>query len=453
MGVKISLQPKQREAIKSCDKYENVFFGGAKGGGKSHVVRAKELIRRLKYQGTHGVIIRKTYDELRVNHIQKFFTEYPETRAWYNKSEKTIHYPNGSTTAFKYLRRTEDVYNFQGLEFDDISLDEATQHEGIVVKTLASSLRTTNPNIKPNFFLTGNPGGIGHSFMKRLFIDRNFNQDETPENYHFIPAKVFDNEAIIKNDQAYLKRLEALPERLRRAYLDGDWNIFAGLAFEELDSIHIVKPFRLPDNTRFIAGYDYGYAHPFAWVLFAITPDKKVYVVDYLSMNKKRPDEQGKMIVEKIEEWELDHLYIYSGTDIWANKEGRSTIWEQLSKSVGKKASFIKAYTGRIDGVAEIRKVIAWRNTKTGEPQLRFFENTLDVYDQVRGMQIDEKKLEDVIKVNADDDGDGGDDKYDAFRYGVMARLYPNNKKPDTVKNNSGAELMRFVELHRNIAR
>jgi len=453
MDIKISLQPKQREAIKACETYENVFFGGAKGGGKSHVVRAKELLRRLKYAGTYGVIIRKTYDELRVNHIQKFFTEYPQTRKWYNKSEKTIHYPNGSTTAFKFLRRTEDVYNFQGLEFDDISLDEATQHEGVVVKILASSLRTTNPDIKPNFFLTGNPGGVGHSFMKRVFIDRNFKPDEDPETYHFIPAKVFDNDAIIKNDPAYLKRLKALPDRLRKAYLDGDWNIFAGLAFDELDSIHIAKPFRLPNNTRFIAGYDYGYAHPFSWILIAITPDKKVYIVDYLKIHKKRPDEQGKMIVDKINEWELDHLYIYSGTDIWSDKEGRDTIWEQLSKAVGKKATFLKAYTDRKAGVAEMRKIIAWRNTQSGEPQLKFFENTLDVFDQIRGMQVDNKRLEDVVKVNADEDGNGGDDLYDGARYGIMARLYPNRAIHQKIKKNSGAELMNMVRLQRSFKR
>lgn len=410
-------------------------------------MRSKEFIRRLKYNGTHGVIIRKTYPELLSNHIRKFFKEYPETVDWYNKAEKTIYYPNGSTTTFSYLRRPDDVFNYQGIEYDDISLDEATQHEEIVFKTLTSSLRTTNPKIKPSFFCTGNPGGVGHQWVKRLFIDKHFNPDENSDDYMFIASKVSDNQALTDNDPNYIKRLKALPERLRRAYLDGDWNIFAGIAFDELDSIHLVKPFRFPENTRFLAGYDYGYAHPFSFILIAITPDKKVYIVDYLWKNKKRPDEQAKMIVDKLDEYGIPHIYIYAGTDIWSNKEGRDTIYEQLRKEIGKRATILRAYTDRKQGVAEMRKLIAWRNTQTGEPQLRFFENTLDVYDQIKSMQIDSKRLEDVIKVNADEDGEGGDDLFDGARYGIMARLYPTPDKKPEIKEGTGAELMEFVKM------
>lgn len=451
MDLKITLQPKQREAIKTSESVENTLFGGAKGGGKSHSVRAKELKRRLEYPGTHGVIIRKTYDELRANHINKMFTEYPGIHKWYNKAEKTIYYPNGSTTNFKYLARTEDVFNFQGLEYEDISLDEATQHDELVYKTLGSSLRTTNPDIKPSFFLTGNPGGPGHQWVKRIFIDKVFKPDENPEDYAFVKSRVFDNQALMENDPSYLKRLQALPERLRRAYLDGDWTIFAGLGFDELDSIHIVKPFRLPDNTRYLSGYDYGFTHPFAWVLLAITPDGKIYVVDYIRKNKLRPDEQGQMIKEKLEARGISHIYIHSGTDIWSDKGSRDTIYEQLQKAVGEFATFVRAHTNREAGVAEIRNQLAWMNTKSGEPALRFFETTTEVFDNVRSMQVDSKKPEDVIKTNADEDGNGGDDLYDAFRYAVMARLYPNNPKSQKVEKNSGEELMRLVSMQRRI--
>lgn len=446
MQIKVTLQPKQKQALIACDEYENVFYGGSKGAGKSHLVRAKEIIRRFKYADTNGVIIRKTYDELRSNHIQKFFKEYPEARKWYNKSEKTIYYPNGSTTSFKYLRRADDVYNFQGLEFDDISLDEATQHDGMVIKTLASSLRTTNKNIKPSFFSTGNPGGAGHAEVKRLFIDRNFNPDEDPDKYHFVAAKVYDNKAIMDNDPEYVKRLQALPERLKRAYLEGDWNIFAGLAFDELDSIHIVKPFKLPDNTRFLAGYDYGYAHPFAWVLMAITPDKQIYIVDYLSKQKKRPDEQAKMIIDKLDHWDIEHIYMHAGTDIWSNREGRSTIYEQLRETLGKRTTILKAKTDRKASVSEIRKLIAYRSTTRKKPQMQFFENTLPVYDQTRGMQFGNRDPEDVLKVNADEDGNGGDDVFDALRYVCMARLYPNSMKDSIMKVNSGAWHIQQIE-------
>lgn len=447
----ISLQPKQLEAYERSLITPMMLYGGARGGGKSYLVRAREVLRRAEYPGSKGLIIRKTYPELLANHIRPFFTEYPGTRELYNKSEKTIYWPNGSTTEFSYLQGQDDVYTYQGREYEDISVDEVTQHLWETIKILRASNRTVMPKITPTMFLTGNPGGVGHQDVKRLFVDKIYLEGEDPEDYDFVQAFVKDNKELMDKDPDYVKRLKALPDRLRRAYLDGDWNVFAGVAFDELDSIHIVKPFRLPDNTRFLAGYDYGYAHPFAFILLAITPDGKVYVVDYLCKNKKRPDEQAKMIVDKLDEYGIPHIYIYAGTDIWSNREGRDTIYEQLRSGVGKRGTFLRAHTDHIQKVAEIRKLVAWRNTQTGDPQLRFFENTIDVFNQVRSMQIDPKKPEDVIKINADEDGTGGDDLYDGLSYGIMARLYPSPDKKPEIKEGTGAELMEFVKMKQRI--
>ena len=144
LELTITLQPKQKEAFIRSGVVPVLFYGGSKGSGKSYLIRARELYNRLKYPNTKGLIVRKTYPELLSNHIRKFFEEYPITRQWYNKSEKAIYYPNGSITEFSYLKNTDDVYTYQGREYENISIDEITQHEEITFKILRSSLRTFN---------------------------------------------------------------------------------------------------------------------------------------------------------------------------------------------------------------------------------------------------------------------------------------------------------------------
>jgi hypothetical protein len=229
-------------------------------------------------------------------------------------------------------------------------------------------------------------------------------------------------------------------------YLDGDWNVYAGIAFSELrERIHIVKPFELPAHTKFFAGFDWGFDHPFGFVLFAVTQDETVYVVSCASERQKRPDQ----IVSKIKEiLNGRRVTIYSGTDIW-NDQGRSTIYEQLRDAMQDQASFVRAYTKREQGVAEIRKYIAWEGTKSGKPKLYFFENTIPVFNVVRSMQYDPKKPEDVMKVDADEYGFGGDDYYDAFRYGLMSRIFPERVEEKTTPG-TGEELL--LEIQRKNA-
>lgn len=440
MKITVSLQDKQREAFEVSKKTPVTFYGGAKGGGKSHLIRARELVRRLKYPNTKGLIVRKTYPELLANHIRPFFKEYPETRDWYNKSEKTIYYPNGSTTEFSYLRSTDDVYTYQGREYEDISVDEVTQHEWEVIRVLRSSNRTTNKSIFPTVFLTGNPGGIGHGEVKRIFIDKEFRDKENPDDFAFIQAFVQDNKALIDADPHYVKRLEDLPEHLRKAYLEGDWNIFAGQAFPKLNRlIHVIDPIPLPNTVKYFAGYDWGYTHPFAFVLFAIDQNNDVYVVGVVSANKKENKDQAKLIRNLVGD---KHITVYAGTDIWS-KRGGPTIVQEL-RSYLPNLIFVQANTDRIQGVSTLRKYI---NQDNGEPNIYIFRNAMDVYDNLASMQYDEKNPEDVLKVDANDSGVGGDDIFDASRYGIHTHLFPKKLKKKADDPQSGAYLLKLAGI------
>jgi len=428
------VQPKQREALLKSKSTPVLFYGGAKGGGKSYLVRFREIRRRLKYPNTKGLIVRRTYPELLSNHIRKFFEEYPETVNWFNKSEKVITYPNGSITEFSYLKNTDDVYTYQGREYEDISIDEITQHEEETFKILRTSLRTINPAVKPRVLLTGNPGGIGHAWVKRLFVDKQYRPGELPEDYGFIQAFVSDNTALLKADPDYVKRLEDLPPHLKRAYLEGDWSIFAGQAFVELQrAIHIIEPFELPKNTRYFASFDPGYNHPFSFIVFAVVPEGTVYVVKRYSDRLKTTRE----IAEGIREYTQNKgLQIYSGHDLWypGRGGGPSQVEEFNENRIGPQQGYywIKAKTDRKSGVRQIHKYLNPKNYPDGKPRVFFFSNCAEVYDAVAQMQIDPKDPEDVVKVDADDNGYGGDDDFDSFKYGLMSRAYPNS--PQEIK-------------------
>lgn len=453
MEIKIKLQEKQKEAFFKGLNTPVLFYGGAKGGGKSYLVRAREIALRLKYPNTKGLIVRRTYPELLSNHIRKFWEEYPITKSWYTKSEKTIHYPNGSITEFSYLQNPDDVYTYQGREYDNISVDEITQHEEIVFKTLRTSLRTSNieavkAGFKPTMLLTGNPGGIGHQWVKRIFVDKEYKPEEHSSDFHFIQAFVQDNRALLNADPEYIKRLEDLPDSLRKAYLEGDWNIHAGQAFSELSvHKHVVKPFELPLQTRYFAGYDHGFNHPFAFVLFAVVPDGTVYVVKSVTGRLKRVDEIYDLILLATKN--ISKLEIYGGLDLWSKqRDGSPSTFENFF-SVGMKPAngyiLTRAKVDRVQGVNEIRKWIAWKNTPTETPKLFFFENCMDVFNTVASMQFDASKPEDVLKVDADQDGFGGDDFYDAFRYGVMSRLTAPRKEDEKYGKDT---VMALLEEH-----
>lgn len=292
MDLDISLQPKQREAIFKSDDYPITFFGGSKGGGKSFAIRAREVLRRLKYAGSKGLIVRKSYPELLSNHIRMFFKEYPHTAEWYNKAEKTIYWPNGSTTEFSYLQHTDDVYTYQGREYDDISVDEVTQHEYEVIKILRSSLRTTNPGITPRMFLTGNPGGPGHDEVKRIFIDRQFHEGENPSDYHFTQAFVTDNQALMLGDPDYIKRLEDLDERHRKMYLEGNWEIASDKAFKIFSRLkHVVRPI-VPKGFGVILSMDWG-----------ISPTSKFAAYLTAKIDMKTQDGQSFYRLITFKEW------------------------------------------------------------------------------------------------------------------------------------------------------
>ncbi|MEG2054055.1 MAG: phage terminase large subunit, partial [Oscillospiraceae bacterium] len=206
-----------------------VAYGGSRGGGKSWAVRKKACLLCCAYEGIKILLLRRTITELRENHIRPLMQDL-KGLAEYKELEKTFIFTNGSRIKFGYCDSENDVLQYQGQEYDVLFLDEATQFTFFQFKTLTACMRGANTFPK-RMYLTCNPGGVGHAWVKRLFIDRQFIDGEKGEDYLFIKARVYDNKALLKTDTGYVDMLKSLPKELRRAWLEGDWNVFAGQYF------------------------------------------------------------------------------------------------------------------------------------------------------------------------------------------------------------------------------
>lgn len=270
------LYPKQIEMCKSQFTY--TLYGGMRGGGKSFTVRVKAIDMCFKYPGIHILIMRRTFPELEENHAKPLRSmlkcNTSMELAKYKVSTNEFIFPNGSIIKLGQCQRDADVDKYQGHQYQVIIIDEATHFTEYIYMKLTECLRLDSvammndpeyekkwSNFRCRMYLTANPGGVGHIWVKRLFIDKKYQNGENPDDYTYIPCSVFENKFIMENDPKYIERLEALPEKERQAMLYGDWNVFEGQYFEEFDeAIHIYNPneVEIKPNWRRYRTRDYG---------------------------------------------------------------------------------------------------------------------------------------------------------------------------------------------------
>lgn len=424
--LKIRLQPKQKLFRESIDKNLFTLFGGARGGGKSYALRNIFLTRAFEFPKSSSVIFRKTYPELESNHIRPLFQEHPELRQYYNESKKILALPNSSTLQFSHCENDKDVALQQGREIQNLGIDEVGQWPEKTFRTLLGSNRSGNPNIPARCALTANPGGIGHAWLKRLFIEKRFNDRERPQDYHFIQSLVSDNPALIESDPDYVHRLNSeTNEALRKAYLYGDWDLQAGQFFQEISrQVHFIRPFSIPGHWNKFGSYDFGFNHPAAFGWFAIDEDGNVYLYREFIRAQLRVDLFAKEILRHNDT--LNLYPIIGGLDCWTQKsvlreEAKPpTVAEQFAE-VG--IHLKKAVVDRIQGAQQVRNYLAWQGKPNNKPRFYIFDTCPISFDTLSRMIFDPDHPEDVLKIDATE-GDplSGDDAYDMIRYGLMSR-------------------------------
>ena len=263
--------PRQREFHNSGAKYR--LFGGSAGPGKSKALLWEAIYKALQTPGCHTLLLRRTYPELEASLLTYFRRDVPKKLyKSYNESKHVVTWENGSTTRFGYCRNENDVYQYQGAEFLFIGLDELTHFTLKQWQFLTSRNRCPVKGSFPCMAGASNPGNVGHAWVKALWVDHTPPAGfERPENYDqkdydFIRARLDDN-PIYANDTEYRRTLEALPEHLRRAFLEGDWEVFAGQYFDVFElGRHTARPEDLrlePWLPRWIS-IDWGFQHPSA---------------------------------------------------------------------------------------------------------------------------------------------------------------------------------------------
>ena len=415
-----------------------VLYGGSAGGGKSYAMLADPL-RYMGHPSFSGLLLRHTTEELR-ELIFKSQELYPKIWKGIKWSERKMQWvaPSGARLWMSYLDRDEDVLRYQGLAFSWIGFDELTQWATPYAwNYMRSRLRSTAPDLPIFMRATTNPGGRGHAWVKKMFIDpsaygkafdaTNIETGEVlryPSGHSkagkalfkrkFIPARLSDNPFLSKSGD-YEAMLLSLPEQQRRQLLEGDWDIKEGAAFTEFNrDLHVVEPFNIPSNWVKFRACDYGYGSYTGVIWFAVSPSEQLVVYRELYVSKVLATDLADMILE-MEAGDGNIRYGVLDSSLWHKRGdtgpslaeqmiGRGCRWRPSDRSKG----------SRVAGKNEIHRRLQV-DEFTEEPRMVFFNTCTNVISQLPSIPLDKKNPEDV-------DTKSEDHLYDALRYGIMSR-------------------------------
>lgn len=378
---------KQKEFFLSEAKF--TAYGGARGGGKSFALRYKLIMLCLRYPGIRTLLVRRSYPELRENHIRPLRAVLCVGKgavADYSERDKCFWFSCGSCIQMGYLAGHGDLLRYQGQEYDIIAVDEATQIDEEMFLSLSASLRGVN-GFPKRMYLTCNPGGVGHGWVKRLFVDREYRGAENPADYRFIPAGVYDNEALMRADPDYVRRLENLPESLRAAWLYGRWDVFSGQFFPEFDErLHVCEPCPLPASAAYYCAVDYG-LDMLAALFIAVAPDGRAYVYDEIYESDLIVSVAAAKIREKLPEGAV----VIAPSDLWSRSRDSGRSAAELFAEGG--VYFTKIVPDRVNGWLALKE---WLAVSDGLPRLRIFRGCRNLIRCLSQLLYDERRPNDA---------------------------------------------------------
>lgn len=353
--LRISGIPNERQKRFFASRAKYTAYGGARGGGKSWALRRKLVGLCLRYAGIRCLLIRRTYAELNQNHVLPLLTEY-DGLLTYRESEKRLSFPNGSGIVLGYCSADRDVLRYQGQEYDIIAIDEATQLTEYQFSVFKACLRGVGAYPR-RMYLTCNPGGVGHAWVKRLFVDRVYRANENPDDYCFIPAKVYDNPVLLSADPDYVRGLESLPKKLREAWLDGSWDVFEGQFFPEFrPETHVCSPHEIPAEIRRFAAFDYGF-DMLAALLMGADGDGNLYVLREYCRSGLTLREAGEAVSALCRGCAVD--YAVASPDLWNRRQDTGRSGFEIMQAVMGMPPMSAADNRRVPGWRILRQYLS----------------------------------------------------------------------------------------------
>lgn len=424
--------PNERQKLFFASRARYTAYGGARGGGKSWALRRKLIGLCLRYPGIRCLLVRRSYAELKANHVRPLLDEYG-TLLSYSEGDKLLTLPNGSSIALGYCASTRDVLRYQGQEYDIIAIDEATQLSEYQFSIFKACLRGTS--VAPRrMYLTCNPGGIGHAWVKRLFVERKFREDEDPDDYLFISAQVYDNPILLRADPDYVRQLESLPQKLRDAWLHGSWDVFEGQFFSEFDpDVHICSPEKIPDGLHYFVAFDYGF-DMLAALLMGYDAKGNLFAVKEFCRPNLTLSEAARQVALLCQGVEV--RYAVASPDLWNRRQDSGKSGFEVMQSAPCMPPMCAADNRRVPGWRVLREYLS---PSDGAPALRISSACTELIRSMPALLCDAVRPED-----ASDEPHAVTHAPEALRYAVMSRT---NLPTQPAANNT----FRFAKKERSL--
>lgn len=411
-----NFQPKQMEAHERVMQARFILYGGAAGGGKSYFLRWEAIYQCMYIFQKYGIknvrvgIFCEDYPALKERHLAKVQYEFPGWLGSLNMSEHEFRLApeyGGGVIAFRNL---DDPSKYVSAEFCSILVDELTKNDVKVFQFLVMRLRWADvETIDTKFIAASNPGGIGHGWVKEIWINKDYRNypllQRQPELVAYIKALYKDNKYVPEDYGDTLSMMGS--EQLIKAYRDGSWDIFDGKFFTEFDrDVHVIDPYDDPltlelfNQLPIYCGLDYGFRAPSS-VLFARYWDGEWIIFDEIYVKEKTYEELRDLIIAKHPTVEL----IFADPAIWAKKDSPTSGADKLAP-----LALRQAMNERVMGWTILREYFRTN-------RIKIFSHCIHLIRTIPDMVHNEKRIEDL-------DTKGEDHAVDSLRYLIVTHKH-----------------------------
>jgi len=423
-------------AARLCDQPDGptaIGYGGARGGGKSHWLLAQMGVDDCQRVPELKCLLLRKVGKANLEHFEdlrrKLFYKLPHE---FSAFRGILTFANGSRIIAGHFQNEKDIDAYLGLEYDVIGIEEATtltsrKYQDITTCCRSSKVLADGHHWRPRIYSTTNPGGVGHGWYRTKFVQPMVARRETDT--RFIPARVTDNSF---SNPEYRKVLENLSGWQKRAWLDGDWDIAAGQYFTTFRrDVHVVTDFDETRAREWFAAFDYGYAHYTVCLLGCKDGDGNTFIVDEHAERLWLPQRHSMAIKAMLGRWKIgdrrlqlsDLKRFVAGADVFSRQSDGTTIAAQYARQG---INLRPANMDRLNGWAEVQQGFGEPNLGLAEggvrPTLFIHQRCGRLIETLPALQHDPNRPEDVLKVDADEEGVGGDDAADALRYLVATK-------------------------------